>query len=61
MVTPLCLFWTLWKERNRAVFEGEVPSIHKKKASFLCTLWAWAKLYRVDNTFFGRFFGLVGV
>ena len=60
MTSPLCLFRTLWKERNRAAFEDKVPSIHIMKASFLCTLWAWAKLYSVDNTFFGGFFGLVG-
>ena len=49
MATPLCLFWTLWKERNRAAFEDETPSAHRMKCTFLCTLWSWAKLYSVDN------------
>ena len=49
MATPLCLFWTLWKERNMAAFENEVPSAHRMKSTFLFTLWSWAKLYSVDN------------
>ena len=48
MVAPLCLFWTLWKERNRASFENET-SIHRLKFTFLCTLWSWATLNSIDN------------
>ena len=46
---PLCIFWTLWMERNRVVFENEVPSAHRMKSFFLFSLWSWAKLYSVDN------------
>ena len=46
---PLCLFWTLWLERNMVVFENEAPSAHRMKSFFLFTLWAWAKVYSVDN------------
>ena len=49
MAAPLCLFWTLWNERNRAAFENEAPSAHRMKSTFLFTLWSWAKLYSVDN------------
>ena len=49
MTTSLCLFWTLWKERNKVAFEDEAPSVHRLKSTFLCTLWSWAKLSRVDN------------
>ena len=49
LAAPLCLFWTLWNERNRAVFENETPSALRMKSSFLFTLWSWAKLYSVDN------------
>ena len=49
MTIPFYLFWTLWKERNRAAFEDEAPFVHSMKATFLCTLWSWAKLYGVDN------------
>ena len=49
MAAPLCIFWTLWMERNRVVFENEVPSAHRMKSFFLFSLWLWAKLYSVDN------------
>ena len=49
MAAPLCIFWTLWLERNRVVFENEVPSAHRMKSFFLFSLWSWAKLYSVDN------------
>ena len=35
---PLCLFWTVWKERNRIVFYNEVLSIQRMKNSFVCNL-----------------------
>ena len=50
MAAPLCLFWTLWRERNRAIFEDATPSAHRMKVNFLCTLWLWANLYSVDKT-----------
>ena len=49
LAAPLCLFWTLWNERNRADFENETPSVHRIKSTFLFTLWSWATLYSVDN------------
>ena len=49
LTAPLCLFWTLWKERNMIAFENEAPSSHRMKSAFLFTLWSWAKLYSVDN------------
>ena len=47
MAAPLCLFWTLWQEKNRMDFEDETPSAHRMKTTFL---WSWANLYSVDNT-----------
>ena len=32
---PLCIFWTIWKTRNRISFEDEVLSIQRLKTSFL--------------------------
>ena len=49
MAAPLCLFWTLWLERNRVVFENEAPSVHRMKSFFLFTLWGWAKVFSGDN------------
>ena len=50
IATPLCLFWTLWRARNRLVFENEVTSEQRIKANFVSNLWTWANLYSVDNT-----------
>ena len=36
-------------ERNRVVFENEVPSAHRMKSLFLFSLWSWAKVYNFDN------------
>ena len=32
---PLCIFWTVWKERNRLTFRGGVLDIQKLKNSFV--------------------------
>ena len=39
----LCLFWTVWKERNRIVFDNEVLSIQRLKNFCVCNLLSWAK------------------
>ena len=36
-------------ERNRVVFENEVPSAQRMKSFFVFSLWSWAKLYSSDN------------
>ena len=33
---PLCLFWTVWCERNRVVFNNEPFSAYRLKNSFIC-------------------------
>ena len=38
LAAPLCIFWTLWMERNRVVFENEAPSAHRMKSFFLFSL-----------------------
>ena len=40
---PLCLFWAVWKERNRIAFENEELSIYRLKNSFACNIWFWTK------------------
>ena len=42
---PLCIFWAVWKERNRIVFRGGSLDIQKFKYYFVCNLWSWAKVY----------------
>ena len=50
LAAPLCLFWTLWRGRNRLVFENESTTDQKIKANFVSNLWAWANVYRDDKT-----------
>ena len=50
LAAALCLFWTLWCERNMMIFENEVSSDQRTKATFLSNLWFWANLFSVDNT-----------
>ena len=38
-VGPLCIFWTVWKVRNRIAFEDDVLSIQRLKGSFVYLLW----------------------
>ena len=42
---PLCIFWTVWKERNRLAFRRGSLAIQKLKNSFVCNLWSWARVY----------------
>ena len=50
MAAPLCLFWTLWWERNRVVFDNRVTNTQKIKSNFLSNLWNWTNLYSVVST-----------
>ena len=34
MAAPLCLFWSVWRERNTIVFDEEDISMHRMKFSF---------------------------
>ena len=43
MAASLCLFWTVWKERNRIAFVNEDISIQRMKNSFVYNLWSWSK------------------
>ena len=44
-VGPLCLFWSIWKTRNKIAFEDSVLSIQRLKASFVYLLWLETKLF----------------
>ena len=48
-VSPLCIFWTVWKTTNRIAFDDEVLSIQRLKTSFLNSLWSETKLFIKDG------------
>lgn len=45
----LCLFWTIWMERNSRMFENKEQSVQAFKFSFICNVWMWCKLYIVPS------------
>ena len=49
MAAPMCIFWTLWREINRLVFEDVNVSVNRMKSTFLCNLWSWVNLYSVEK------------
>ena len=46
---PLCLFWTMWCERNRVAFDNEVFSAYRLKKSFICNFWSWSNVSSGDR------------
>ena len=42
-MTPLCIFLSVWKERNRLAFGDEDLSLQRLKYSFVCNLWSWVR------------------
>ncbi|KAL6345797.1 hypothetical protein AAG906_017549 [Vitis piasezkii] len=46
-MAPLCIFWSVWKERNLLAFGNEVLSIQRLKHSFVCNLWSWVRVFIV--------------
>ena len=40
---PLAIWWSVWKERNRRVFEGKDLSLHDFKLYFLRILYSWSQ------------------
>ena len=50
LAAPLCIFWTLWRARNKLSFENEGTNDQKIKTIFVTNLWAWANVVREDKT-----------
>ena len=49
MAAPLCLFWSIWRERNRIAFDDERCSVHRLKASFVFSLWSWSNVHITEK------------
>ena len=43
-MTPLCIFWTVWKEKNMLAFGNKELSLQRLKNSFVCNLLSWVKV-----------------
>ena len=39
----MCLFWMVWKERNKIAFESDEFSIQILNFFFVSNFWFWAK------------------
>ena len=42
---PICIFWTVWKEKNRIAFRKEILHVQRLKFSCVHNLWRWNSLY----------------
>ena len=47
---PFCLIWTIWKERNRRVFDDIERNDQDIKSIFLYTFVNWARVYIEEHT-----------
>ena len=57
----ICIFWTVWKERNHIAFKDGKLAIHRLKNSFVYNLWSWNGLYLGDEASSLRFLEVVGL
>ncbi|RVW16810.1 putative ribonuclease H protein [Vitis vinifera] len=47
---PLCLMWTIWRERNRRAFDDMEKNDQDIKSIFLYTFVNWARVYIEEHT-----------
>jgi hypothetical protein len=40
-LVPLCLMWTIWKERNSRIFQDKASSMDQIKGAFVNALFDW--------------------
>ena len=46
-ITPLCLMWIIWRERNASCFEDQERSMEELKKLFIQTFFHWADAFSV--------------
>ena len=56
LAAPLCLFWTLWTERNWFVFAKEEFLILRMRSFFVYSLWSWSRMFIPYDSLFVSFF-----
>lgn len=47
---PLCLFWTIWKEKNMRAFENIEKGDQAIKQSFVYVFCGWVRVYIGDSS-----------
>ena len=52
IAAPICLFWTVWHNRNMLVFENRVTSDQRTKFLFLSKLWTLANTHSVEKMYY---------
>ena len=58
-MTPICLFWCIWGERNRRMFQEEEKSDMSLKNLFLRALFEWSQQFMdVDYLSFMNMLGV---
>ena len=45
----LCLFWIVWRERNRVAFDNEAFFAYRLKSSFICNFWSRSNVFSGDR------------
>ena len=48
-VAPLCIFGSVWRERNRGAFEDKECLDQSFESSFLYLFWDWVRVYMGDD------------
>ena len=48
-MVPLCIFWSVWKERNRLAFGNEELSLQRLKYYFVCNFWSRVRVSLVES------------
>ena len=46
-MAPLCIFWSVWKERDLLAFGNEKLSLQRLKYYFVCNFWSWVMVFIV--------------
>ena len=53
---PLCICWSIWKERNHIAFKDGALVVQRLKYSFVYNLWNWNTVYLREEAY-----SLVGI
>ena len=52
ILVPLCLMWTIWRERNSRIFEDKASSLDHIKGAFVNSLFDWSRVWGFNYCYF---------